>query len=374
MSASESLISELEDAIRTGPPDKRAATLRRVTDLFVVRAPRLRGEQVALFDAVIVNLIEDIEIKALVELGGRVAEMINAPPDVIRRLASHDDITVSGPVLTLSQRLTDADLVDTVQTKSQAHLLAVSGRLRINEPVTDALVRHGDTAVMRKVAANSGARFSEHGFDTLVERARSDEVLAENVAQRSDVPPHLLQALVLRASATVLERLLAVTRPDAHAEIARILAKVSAEVTSEAAGTVDNATLGALRSMHDAGELGERDLTEFAKSGRFDETIAALALMSGMPVEVVASLMQEDRVDPVIVMCKAAGLSWPSTWAVVGARRNGRGGVALDSGAVQEDFNKLSRATAERAIRFWRVRQQGAHGPMTPSDAGRRSA
>jgi uncharacterized protein (DUF2336 family) len=78
---------------------------------------------VELFDSVIGNLIEAIEVKALVELGERVSQIINAPPQVVRQLANHDDIAVSRPVLAHSERLTDADLVDTAETKSQAHLL-----------------------------------------------------------------------------------------------------------------------------------------------------------------------------------------------------------------------------------------------------------
>ncbi len=351
MGVSESLLADLEDAMRRGTPDQRASTLRRVTDLFLDRTKRLNEEQVSLFDQVISNLIDEIEIKALVELGGRLAQVFNAPPDVIRRLADHDDIAVSGPVLTYSERLTNSDLVGTAETKSQAHLLAISGRKRINEPVTDILIRRGDDAVARKVAANTGARFSEYGFDALVERARTDGRLAENVAQRADLPPDLLRALVAQATAAVRQRLLAITRPDTHGDIARILEKVSVDVTS----ACEPEFLRTLRSMHDNGELGERDLAEFAISGRFDETAAALSLLCGIPIETVDGLLHDDRVDPILVMCKAVGLGWPTVWAVICVGRAGRGG--LDAAVLRDEFGRLSRATAERAMRFWRVRQ-----------------
>jgi uncharacterized protein (DUF2336 family) len=351
MGVPETLLADLEDAMQRGTPVHRAATLRRVTDLFLDRTRRLDDEQVSLFDQAIGNLIEEIEIKALVELGGRLAQVFDAPPDVIRRLANHDDIAVSGPVLTYSERLSDSDLVGTAETKSQGHLLAISARRRINEPVTDALMRRDDDAVTRKVAANSGARFSEYGFDSLVERAGVDGRLAVSIAERSDLPADLLRVLIAKATAAVRQRLLAVTHREAHGDIARILEKVSVEVTS----ACESEALRRVRSMRDCDELGERELAEFAMAGRFDETAATLSLLCGIPIETVDGLLHEDRVDPLLVMCKAVGFEWPTVSAVICLGRAGRAG--LDAATVRDEFGRLSRSTAERAMRFWRVRQ-----------------
>lgn len=156
MRTNNSLIFEIEEAVRSGSPGRRADTLRGVTDLFLNDASRLSEEQVVLFDDVIGRLIDEIEIKALIELGQRLAPVANAPVEVIRRLAHHDDVAVAGAVLVHSERLTDADLVAIAETRGQAHLLAMSSRKRLDEAVTDALVRLGNDAVLRKVAGNSG--------------------------------------------------------------------------------------------------------------------------------------------------------------------------------------------------------------------------
>ena len=70
MSAQQSLIAELEDAIKSGSSEKRVETLRRVTDLFLNDADRLNEAQVGLFDDVLCHLIKRIETKALAELSG----------------------------------------------------------------------------------------------------------------------------------------------------------------------------------------------------------------------------------------------------------------------------------------------------------------
>jgi len=126
MPMSESLIAELDDAIKSGSKDKRVDTLRRITDLFVAGADRFNDHQIEVFDSVLGRLIERIEARALVELSQRLAPVGNAPLEVVRRLAGDDDIAVAEPVLSQSTRLSDADLIDIANTKTQAHLLAIS--------------------------------------------------------------------------------------------------------------------------------------------------------------------------------------------------------------------------------------------------------
>ena len=112
MGTSPSLISELDAAIQSSSSDKRIATLRRVTDLFLSHAGHYDPEQMKLFDGVLMRMIGHMETRALAELGGRLAPVEGAPVDVIRHLANHDEIVVAGPVLKDSKQLTSDDLVD----------------------------------------------------------------------------------------------------------------------------------------------------------------------------------------------------------------------------------------------------------------------
>ena len=166
MDAHNSIIAELEAAISGNSKEKRVDTLRRVTDLFLCDADRFNDVQVEVFDDVLCHLIKRIETKALAELSARLAPVGNSPAELIRRLARNDDIVIAAPVLTQSARLTADDLIEIAQTKSQAHLLAISGRTQLDEAVTDQLLSHGDYEVAQKLARNAGARFSETGFTT----------------------------------------------------------------------------------------------------------------------------------------------------------------------------------------------------------------
>ena len=112
---------------------------------------RFSPRHVALFDDVIGCLIEQIEVKALAELARRIAPVANAPAGVVRTLAHHDDIAVAEPMLRRA-RLEEGELLRIAETKSQAHLLALSARRGVGETLSDILVARGNREVSRALA------------------------------------------------------------------------------------------------------------------------------------------------------------------------------------------------------------------------------
>jgi len=356
MPAPTSPIPELEDVLETGSPERRAAALKRITAFFVSGASRFNEDHVRLFDDVFGRLIAEIESKARVELANRLAPIGNAPAGVVRRLAKDDDITVAGPLLQQSRRLGEADLVDIAKTKSQAHLLAISGRPGIAEPVTEVLVRRGDRDVVRTVAENREARISEDSFSTLVHWAEKDGVLAEMVGLRPDIPPRLFRDLLLKATEVVQQRLFVSARLETQAEIRRVLAKVSDEVGARAAPRDYSAAQRTVTALRREGKLDEAALVEFANAKKYEETTAALASLCSVPIEVVDRLMGGDRPDPILILCKSAGWGWPTVKAIIMARA-GKGASSQGLDNAYSNFERLSSATAQRVMRFWQVKR-----------------
>src|SRR5882757_589662 len=133
--SSSSLMAELEVAVKIGTAEKRVETLRRVTNLFLGESDKLNEQQISVFDDVLVHLIQRIETKALVQLSSTLAPVDNAPIEVVRRLSQHDEITIAGPILTKSNRLSEQDLIKIAKSKGQGHLLAISGRSALTEGV-----------------------------------------------------------------------------------------------------------------------------------------------------------------------------------------------------------------------------------------------
>ena len=359
MAAPAALIPELEEVIRRRPPERRRLTVQRLTTLFLDGASRFSEVHVRLFDDVLICLIEDTEAKARAELSHLLAPVGNAPAKVVRKLANDDDISVAGPVLRQSRRLEETDLVNIAETKSQAHLLAISTRTDIAEPVTDLLVKRGDREVVRSVAQNRTARLSDGSFATLVNQAAGDSLLAEKVALRPDIPPRLFRDLMLKATEGAQQRLIASAGPETQIEIRRVLAKAPNGIGSQSGPPDHSAAQHTVAALRQDGKLNEMQLLEFAKVGRYGETVAALALLCAVPIDVMDRLMAGDRPDPILLLCKAKGWGWPTARAIITSRSHARtSSQGLDN--AYSSFERLSPATAQRVMRFWQARPAAA--------------
>lgn len=371
MNQSQSLIAELEGAIQSGSKEKRLDALRRITDLFVADADRLSDQQIDVFDDVLSHLIKRIEGRALAELSQRLGQVNNAPVDVVRQLARADDIAVAEPVLMQSRRLSDHDLVEIANTKSQGHLLAIAGRSQVASVVTDVLLQRGDHQVFHKLAENSGALFSDSGYATLVRHSERDERLAEKVGLRLDIPLKLFRELLLRATEAVRSRLLATAGPESRHKIQSVLAAISEDTQHEAAlhSQRDFAAAHArILDMKNKGELNEGAFFEFAKSDRYPEIIAALSLLCAAPMPLIESLMQSEHREAWLIPCKVAALDWSTVRALLSCRSFARAlsGQAMDT--VRADYFGLSQTSAGRVLRFWQVRQTTAKDTAAPPD------
>ncbi len=225
--AQTSIIAELEDAVRNGSSEKRVGTLRQVTDLFLNDGDRLSDDQVKVFDDVLCILIARVETRAKAELSQRLAPLDYAPFEVIQHLARDNDIAVAGEVLAKSSRLRTSDLVEIASTQGQDHLLAISGRNNLPEAVTDVIVDRGERKVIRKLANNASARFSDTGYSNIVARAEADDELIEILGLRIDLPIKFLSDLLRRATDAVRARLMSVAPPELQEEIKRVLKAIA---------------------------------------------------------------------------------------------------------------------------------------------------
>lgn len=360
MGHDQSLIAELEQAIQSGSKDKRVETLRRITDLFVADADRFNDQQIEIFDDVLGRLIKRIEGKALAELSNRLAPVSNAPIEVIRRLAHENDVAVAAPILRQSQRLTDKDLIEIAETKNQGHLLAIASRATVGSHVTDALLKRGDRDVVHTLAENTGARFSEIGFATLVKHAETDEHLAERVGLRLDVPLTLFRELLLRATEAVRSRLLSLAGPQSRDKIQHILAAISEDTQHEAGLQTERdyaAAYARAAEMKEKGKLTEAAILEFAKTDRYADLLASLSVMCGAPMALIEALLRSDYREGWLVPCKVAGLDWSTVRAILASRYIARPVADQTLDAARSDYSKLSQAGAGRILRFWQVRQ-----------------
>lgn len=349
-----SIISELEDAVSSGSSTKRVSTRRRVTDLFLHDGERLSDEQVKVFDDVLCFLVARVETRARSELAKRLAPVDYAPFEVIQHLAFDDEIAVSGDVLTNSSRLGTETLVKIASTKSQEHLLAISGRANLPEAVTDVIVDRGESRVIRRLANNASARFSETGYSGMMAHAERDDELTEILGLRLDLPVKFLRDLLRRAKDAVRERLLAIAPQSVRDEIQRVLAEIGGRAP-EMPSRDFSAAEQLVKLMKDLNELDESAILKFVGAGKFDEVSASLAILNDIPTPLVARVVEGPRADLMLIPCKAAGLNWKVVESIL---RHRPVKPPIDDRTLwqaQRDFGRLTPETAQRTVRFWQL-------------------
>jgi uncharacterized protein (DUF2336 family) len=352
----DSVIGELEDAVRSGSSEKRVNTLRQVTNLFLHEGDRLSEDQVKVFDDVLCLLTARVESQAKAELSKRLAPLDYAPLDVIQQLARDDEIAVAENVLARSSRLATSTLVEIASTKGQDHLFAMSGRVDLPEVVTDVIVNRGERRVIRKLAGNASARFSETGYAGMVEHAEADDGLVELLGLRLDLPVKFLRDLLQRATDAVRARLMAIAPPELQEEIGRVLKTITRAAVGKGSPARDFSRAEEIvRRMKGLNELDDAAIGKFAETGRFNEVIAALAILANVPTAMIAKAIEGHRADLVLIPCKAAGLNWPAVETIL-TRRPVK--PQIDERTLKiasKDFGKLSADTAQRTLRFWQV-------------------
>jgi uncharacterized protein (DUF2336 family) len=359
MNAQLTLIHEIDNAIAQSSGDRRGQMARHLTDLFLVNSDKYSDDEIALIDEVFVRLIVTIEESSRALLASRLGPMSKAPPKILRALACDDAIDVASSVLMHSERLDDLTVIECAKTKSQDHLFAISRRKILPEAVTEVLVERGDQQVVLSTAQNAGAKFSNKGFTILVKRSNGDDRLAICVGTRPDIPPQLFGQLLEAASETVRSKLEAES-PHAKREIDRVVIDVAARIRTQA--TIQPQEYAAAQVLVDllkrSGQLNAAKLETFAKADRFEETLVALAVMSGIPTDVVARELNDKFAEFILILAKAIGLSWPTTRTILtlGARKHQCAVSEIEQGLI--DFQRLKRQSALQILACHRTNER----------------
>src|SRR5205807_9981363 len=103
-------------------------------------------------------------------------------------------------------------------------------------------------------------------------------------------------------------------------------------------------------------KLGEREVLQFASAKRLEDTVAALSLITGVPADLVDRLVNGDRIEPILILCRAVRFKWPTARAVVLVRPARIATTEILTEAC-DDFNKLTPPSAQHMMRYWQTRQ-----------------
>jgi uncharacterized protein (DUF2336 family) len=349
-------LNDLQAAFAAKDSASRESVVEKITDLFVAGAPQFSDNHVALFDQVIGLLADAIETRARARLSERLADVDNAPPNLVRKL-SRDEIVVARPVLARSTKLSDKDLVDAARHGGRDHMLAITERRDLSEPVTDVLVMEGDRVVVNAVASNPTARFSAKGYDSLVAKSRVDELLQAALGRRNDIPQRHMAALFELAKTAARERLQSSVGPGGRRAVTQAVNASARDIAAETLARSEAYKLAVqeVSSLVQQNGLSEPVLVEFARQGRLDHAVVALAYLSKMPIAMVEGAVRSAESDALLLISRSVNLAWTSVRAIFMAREEHKP-TSRQLEQFAESYGKLTPATAQRVLRFLHAR------------------
>ena len=349
-------LQELDEAISRGTGATRLQALWHATDLLI--AGRYSEDDIWIFGEVIARLAREIEHASRVRLAKRLAVTDQAPRKMIRELAFDDSIDIAGPVLRQSERLTTKALTENAMSKSQQHLLAISNRKSVPSEVTDVLVARGDHRVVSAVTKNSGAAFSESGFLHLVARSENDSILAQNLGTRTDIPRHVFQQLIAKASAEVRQKI-----QNEHPDLKRQIDATVTDVTGQLHLVFGPASKDyfiakrAVAKLHRHRELSEAKMAEYADSRRSDEVVVGLSLLCSLPVNVIERALFEESGDLLLVLTRALGFSWSTTMSFLFLAARDHRISSRNLETKKREFDSLRLESAKSILEFYQSRK-----------------
>lgn len=342
------LLAEL-DATEGWPAERWAAILDRIAKLFLC-SEKLSASQVELFDSVLGRLIDHVDTPTLARLSQKISETKCVLPLVIRRLAFDENESVWAPVLK-SRSITPAVLLEVIESGGLAHHLAIASRTSIDSSLSDTLIRRGPSAVHQALVENRGAKMSEAGWAHLAELAQNDPKLAERLDRRNDIPVAIKRGIHAKVE-------------DAHmrqqSERPRVIREqIEDTVASSAASALPNPDPSELAraqaritEVARQGKLRDSTVNRAAASRDYVDVAAALAVLTGSPTSVIWALIASEKIEGLVLACKAGRLSWGTTKMVVNNRTGLPPVPPEELAKAQETFQSFSLSAAQRTVRF----------------------
>jgi uncharacterized protein (DUF2336 family) len=267
------------------------------------------GSDRAVADAVLGLLVRDLAVEVRQALATTVAASALLPADVARQLAA-DRIEIAGPILEHSPVLSDEDLVRVVRTNAMQYALAVAGRQRLSEMVSEALVDTGQVEVVTRLVENAGAGLSQTTMARVIQDFRDNEQIHARVIRRPELPYELVEQLIGVMGDRLEWQLIRDRR--VPAEEARALmhaVRERAAISFTARAHADGKLQHHLQAEFSAGRLDHERLLRFLRDGDIASLEIGLALHARLEPNQVRRLLYHADRRHLAGLCIAAGFA-----------------------------------------------------------------
>jgi len=351
-------LTRLIDLAKEKSSDKRRELLREVSDLFLERPEEHSPGEREQFDAVMGQVVRDVEMAVRAKLAESLADVPAAPKGLITLLAN-DAIDVARPILQRSGVLNDADLISVVRAQSEAHRSAVAARPQVSEAVSEEIIERAEGPAIVSLLKNDGADISRAGMEKAVERAETVQAIHAPLVTRKDLPPDLMNDMFFKVSAALKQTILKANAglSEEQLEAAFSAAKKSLDGEIRAGERTLSEAERFIEDKADRRELNEALLCDLLKRKEMPRFMAGFARITGLDAKTARRVIYDRSCEAMAIACKAARFD-RSTFANFVMATDPGG--ARSVGATYDLFalyDQVPVEAAQRTLRFWKVRR-----------------
>ncbi len=334
--------------------DKRGDLLIWTSELFADGADNYSDAETELFGDILCRLVDQVSVDVRAQFSEQMAPLRRTPHAVAMRLATDEALAVAGVMLERSEALTDADLREIAGSASQGHLLAITRRKGLGETVTDVLGDRGNAQVLEGLTYNATARFSDFGLKRLATRSLDYPDVLMALSQRADMPPERLARAIAAFDADArakLENLVAVSP-----ELAVFLVKEAAEIARQRKKDLEQEMGSLLLRIGQGLSTLDDSIVGLAYDGRIEAVAELLAQVTGLEDAHVANVLHHDNDFGLAVICRSLSIGDKAYLKLSQLRAEHIGQTQSVAKAWADNYAKIDRASADRALYFHRMR------------------
>ncbi len=288
--------------------DVRVALVARLVELLPGLSPERHSQLYAYAVQALGMLAQDEVFKIRKALSSALADYAKAPPVVVSRLARDVEREVSEPILRFCVALDDDELIDILKQHPEKWVVsAIAGRANVSDRVSDAVVETRDAPGTEVLINNSGARFSVHTLQKIIERAREYPEWHKPIALRKELSFDLarqLSGFVSEAVLGVLEK-----RSDYDAATrAGIMGVIKRRIDYQNSAAPHESPEAKIERYITANKLTPEVIHDALSWHEKEFVHLALSKLSGIHPLVVKKMLGAGSPRPVIALCWKAGL------------------------------------------------------------------
>lgn len=281
------------------------------------------------------TLAKDQITKVRAVLSDALKDVVDAPADVIKLLASDLEFEVSGPVLEFSPVLTDQDLLEIIEQGPAAGAVgAIARRDGVSENLADAIIATDDIEGIGDLLGNNSAQIREEALDELIARSETIDLWQAPLVTRPHLPDGAAERMAGFLAESLLDKLR--ERDDLDVDAMAIVSDIVRQRMGADKDDLDpekalsagfdflkvDPPIDTVKRLHENDKLGEGVIKKALQAGDHTFIYAALIVRGAVDVAVARKIFLEKSPHGIVALFGKARL--PGDMIVLAQQKMGR--------------------------------------------------